>query len=733
MDLALPESAREPVVQSIRTTKIRPQHRERTAIVYVRQSTPQQVIGHQESGLRQYDLAAHAMALGWSQQRVLVIDEDQGQSGRSAQHRTGFQRLLAEVTLEHVGLVLGLEMSRLARSSKDWHHLLELCALFGTLLGDQDGVYDPTDSNDRLLLGLKGTMSEFELFTMRNRLERGRLHKAERGELFFTAPMGYVLLSSGEIIKEPDEQARAVTQLILDKFTEIGTAYGVLHYLVKQGIELGIRPKRGPRRDELTWRRPTLSMIFRVLHHPWYAGAYAYGRHATERKAVGGVVRAHVRTLPQSQWKVLKKDVLPAYITWEQYQANQERLRQNLARCDSRGAARCGDALLGGILVCGTCGRRLRPNYSNANKPYYLCASHLEKALDRTCAGLCSGAIDQLVAGQLFKALEPAALELSLQVLEDEHRERTRLHQHWEHQRERAQYETQRAERQFQAVEPENRLVGRTLEAKWEEALRKQHELDDEWRRFAQATPQQLSNEERQRITALSQDVKTLWNAAGTTNADRKEILRCLVDRVVVHVKQKSERVDVTIHWQGGFTSQHEFLRPVGSYQRLAAVGQLRQRVTELRGAGNTCQQIAQRLNEEGYSPPQRCNPFSREQVWLLLRRYGLTKKLDAVQLAPHEWKLPQLATLLGVPIVRMRYWAHKGWVHARQTPTQGLWIAWADADEVERLRRLTARSKHGVCGHPPDLTTPKPRPQAAHACCHSRHTGTSHTPGSSQ
>ena len=287
-----------------------------------------------------------------------MIDEDQGQSGRSAQHRTGFQRLLAEVTLEHVGLVLGLEMSRLARSSKDWHHLLELCALFGTLLGDQDGVYDPTDSNDRLLLGLKGTMSEFELFTMRNRLERGRLHKAERGELFFTAPMGYVLLSSGEIIKEPDEQARAVTQLILDKFTEIGTAYGVLHYLVKQGIELGIRPKRGPRRDELTWRRPTLSMIFRVLHHPWYAGAYAYGRHATERKAVGGVVRADVRTLPQSQWKVLKKDVLPAYITWEQYQANQERLRQNLARCDcaarhvagmlcwaeSSCAARAGDA-----------------------------------------------------------------------------------------------------------------------------------------------------------------------------------------------------------------------------------------------------------------------------------------------------------------------------------------------------------------------------------------------------
>ncbi len=707
-NVTLPETVREPVVQSIRTTKIRAQHRERVAIVYVRQSTPQQVIDHQESGLRQYDLVGHAMALGWSRQRILVIDEDQGQSGRSAEHRAGFQRLLAEVTLEHVGLILGLEMSRLARSSKDWHHLLELCALFGALLADQDGVYDPTDSNDRLLLGLKGTMSEFELFTMRNRLERGRLHKAERGELFFTAPMGYVLLPSGEVVKEPDEQARAIPQLLLDKFAEIGTAYGVLHYLVENGIEFGIRPKRGPRRGELTWRRPTLSMVFRVLHHPWYAGAYAYGRHTTERKPVGGVIRTHQRVLPQSEWRVLKKDVVPAYITWEQYQANQERLRQNRARFDSRGVARGGDALLGGILVCGTCGRRLRPNYSNANKPYYLCASHLEEARDRECFGLCSRAIDQLVAGQVFKALEPAALELSLQVLEDEHRERARLHQHWKNQRERAQYEAERAERQFQAVEPANRLVARTLEAKWEEALQKQRGLEDEWRRFEQATPQQLSDEERQRITALSRNVKALWAAAGTTNADRKEIVRCLVDRVVVRVNH-GEHVDVTIHWHEGFISQHELLRPVRSYQQLTAASQLRQRVTELRRSGSTSKQIAQRLNQEGYSPPQRRNLFRREQVWQLLKRYGLTKKLDAVHLASHEWKLPKLAKHLGVPTYRMRYWAHKGWLHARQTPTHGLWIAWADTEEIERLRRLTAHSKHGVCGHPPELTTPKP------------------------
>lgn len=709
MTVARPKSVDEPAVQSFRSTKIRTQHRERMAIVYVRQSTPQQVTGNLESALRQYDLAAHATALGWSPQRVLVIDEDQGQSGRSAEGRPGFQRLLTEVALEHVGLVLGLEMSRLARSSKDWHHLLELCALFGALLADQDGVYDPTDSNDRLLLGLKGTMSEFELFTMRNRLERGRLHKAERGELLFTAPMGYVLLPSGEVAKEPDEQARAVTQLIFDKFAEIGTAYGVLNYLVEKGIELGMRPKRGPQRGELIWRRPTMSMVFRVLHHPWYAGAYAYGRHATERRAVDGVVRSHQRGLPQSQWRVLKKDILPAYITWDQYQANQERLRQNRARFDSRGVARCGEALLGGILVCGTCGRRLRPNYSNAHKPYYLCASHVEEARPRECAGLCSGPIDRLVAGQLFKALEPASLALSLQVLEDEYRERERLHQHWEKRRERARYEAQRAQRQFQAVEPENRLVGRTLEAQWEEALRKQHELEEEWRRFARGAPLQLSDEERHRIAALSQDIEALWGAANTTNADRKEIVRCLIDRVVVHVNRNSERVDVTIHWQEGFTSQHELMRPVRSYRQLAAADQLSQRVSELRHAGNTAKQIAEQLNREGYSPPQRCSPFRKEQVWRLLKGCGLTKDLDSVQLAAHEWRLPTLARHLGVPLTKMRTWAHKGWVHARQTPTQGLWIVWADPEEIERLRRLTVRSQHGVCGHPPEFTTPKP------------------------
>src|SRR4051795_10842093 len=266
-----------------RSPKIRDRHLDLLAVVYVRQSSPQQVLDHKESRERQYELVDHALALGWPRARVLVIDDDQGRSAKEADRRQGFQRLLAEVSMDHVGLVLGLEMSRLSRTSREWHHLLEVCALFGTLLADQDGVYDPSDTNDRLLLGLKGTISEFELITMRNRLERGRLHKAQRGELFHNVPTGYVKLSTERVEMDPDEQVRDIIRLIFDKYDEIGTAWGVFHYLIRNNIRLGFRPFYGPNRGNLEWRRPNLLTIFQILRNPIYAGAYAYGRRPHKR------------------------------------------------------------------------------------------------------------------------------------------------------------------------------------------------------------------------------------------------------------------------------------------------------------------------------------------------------------------------------------------------------------------------------------------------------------------
>jgi DNA invertase Pin-like site-specific DNA recombinase len=385
-----------------RSPKIRDLHLDRIAIVYVRQSDPQQVLNHRESRERQYELVELAVALGWPRDRVQLIDDDQGVTARIAGLRGGFQRLLAEVTMEHVGLILGIEMSRIARNNRDWHNLLEMCALFGTILADEDGVYDPQDSNDRLLLGMKGTISEFELVTMRNRLERGRLHKAQRGELFHRVPTGYVKLSSDRVEMDPDAQVRDVVRLVFDKYDEVGAAWRVFHYLVRQRIRLGFRPSHGPHRGQLEWRRPTMITVRDILRRPIYAGAYAYGRRPRKRirTATGETITAG-NWVPIEQWKVLKRDCLPAYITWERYLANQERLERNRSRPRSPGSPRDGAALLAGIVVCGHCGRALQTSYRAHGNPYYSCARHLQEGTEQVCFGLKATPVDDLVRQRL--------------------------------------------------------------------------------------------------------------------------------------------------------------------------------------------------------------------------------------------------------------------------------------------------------------------------------------------
>ena len=441
------------VVAGRRLAPISDRHLSLLAIVYVRQSGTQQILDHQESRERQYALADYAAALGWPRERILVIDEDQGRSGRTVEQRPGFQRLLAEVTLGHVGIVLGLEISRLSRSSKDWYHLLEVCAVFGTLLADQDGIYDANDSNDRLVLGLKGTMSEVELTTMRNRLERGKLHKAERGELILTVPCGYLKLPHGEVILDPDEQVRAAVHLVFAKFAELGSFGRVYRYLRQHKIYMGCRVHQGPRRGELVWRPVSRSLLGRMLHHPLYAGAYAYGRRRVDPRrtaASGGKVR--MRYVPMAEWKVLKRDCLPAYITWESYLANQQRLLENRSWPQAPGVPRAGAALLAGLLACGACGRRMHAGYRTKARPYYECMRR--KLAGSTCCGLGAAALDDLVGQQVLRALQPAALELSLHALQNIHQERQRLHEHWQQRLERAAQEARRAERQYQAVEP---------------------------------------------------------------------------------------------------------------------------------------------------------------------------------------------------------------------------------------------------------------------------------------
>jgi len=694
------------------SSKILGPHRDRLAVVYVRQSTLQQLERHQESTRLQYGLVDHALALGWAQQRVLVIDEDLGKSGTTAEGRPGFQRLVAEVSLEHVGIVLGLEMSRLARSNRDWHQLLEVCALCGTLIGDLDGIYDPRDYNDRLVLGLKGTMSEAELHVLKQRLLAGQQAKAKRGELRLRVPMGYVRRPSGEVVKDPDEQAHAVIALLFEQFARLGTIGGVLRYMVRQGIQLPCRVAAGLNKGDLVWRRPNQSTLKNLLHHPMYAGAYVYGRRPTEvwRKHPGRPATGR-RVAPPTEWQVLLKDHYPAYITWAQFERNQ---RQLTANCNAvQGAIRQGPSLLAGLVRCGRCGLRMTAAYSNNGTSLrYMCHQEHNVYGGPRCQSLVGGPLDKLVGALVLEALEPAALEISLQVATDVEAERRQVHQQWTYRLERAQYAVERAARQYNTVEPENRLVARTIERQWEEALAEAERLQADYTRFLAVQPTILSSAERDAIRRLASDIPALWRASGTTDAERQAIIRQLVDHVVVTVHGESEQVAVHVHWVGGHRTEATLVRPVARMEQLSYYPQLVARAAALYAQGADRPTIAQTLNREGWRPAKRTTTFSALMVGRLLARQGLryVPPVQAAALArkAHEWTLQELEQLLGIPEETLYAWLCQGRLTARQVTTAShpRWLIRADAGELDRLRTL--RSTPRTWKRPAPKQTPR-------------------------
>ncbi len=548
-----------------RSEKIAGRHLDRLAYVYVRQSTPQQLVRHQESTQIQYSLQRRAVDLGWSPDRVTIVDEDLGKSGASMEGRTGFQRMLAEVALDHVGIILGVEMSRLARSCKDWYHLLEVCGLFGTLIADLDGVYDPAQYNDRLLLGLKGTMSEAELHILKQRMYQGSLNKARRGELVYRVPMGYVRLPSGEVAMDPDEEVQAVIRLVFKKFDELGSVHAVLRFFVKTRIGLPVRAQYGPTKGELEWHSPNRGTLNSLLKNPMYAGAYAYGRRLKDsRSQPHGRPSAGRKFVPPERWHAFLKDRYPAYITWDQHQAHLERLKANREAAGGMGIARDGSALLPGLVTCGRCGKRMSVSYEGRGERHtYVCAYRQAQYGEERCQSIAGGVVDALVKEQVLKALEPASLDLSMHAAENIQRQREETDVLWQKRLERAQYEASRAERLYQCTEPENRLVGRELARRWEEKLGVVRNLEEEYDRCCRNQPRVLTPEEREAIRTLAKDIPALWSSARTTHADRKEILRQVIDRVVLEVLGESERVRVQIDWAGGTHTTHEIRKPI--------------------------------------------------------------------------------------------------------------------------------------------------------------------------
>lgn len=686
------------------SSKVHNLHLERLAIVYVRQSSTKQVEENTESTQLQYKLVDRAAAFGWPAARIEVIDEDLGVSGRSIEGRSGFQRLLTEVSLEHVGMVLGIEMSRLARSCRDWHQLLELCAVFGTLLGDADGVYDPRDYNDRLLLGLKGTMSEAELHILQGRLRAGQLNKARRGEYFSHAPIGYIR-NDDSLELEPDEQARSVVRLIFDKFSELGSMSAVRSYLLKNNILIGVRDHRGPERGQLKWRPVNQATLLGILHHPVYAGAYVYGRRETNpRKIVPGKPGCGRRWASREDWDVLIQDRLPAYIDWQQWEANQKKLWENAGKYRAGGAAR-GSSLLAGRIICGRCGRRMSVCYSGQSKARFTCDMSRNQWGHSQCQSFNAKPLHELLERQLLLALSPASIELSLHAAQQIENDRQQVAKHHRQSVERARYQSDLARSRYESVDHKNRLVAAELERRWEATLLEKRQAEETLDRFLQQQPERLTADQRARIEALSHDIPALWYAETTSGVERQTVLRSLVEQVVAEVIGESERIAVSIRWSGGFESRHEIRRPVGKFEQLESADAIRDRLVNLKQQGYTHACVAAQLNQEhfrtasggAFTPPivsQLCRQF---------RRAGLLPRTAPI--SSRHWSLTNLAKHLGVKSETLSTWRRRGWVHADRIGKR--WILWADEKELTRLRKLADHNRKGLQKTPSQLTTP--------------------------
>lgn len=685
------------------SAKIRLNHQERIAVVYVRQSSTRQVEENIESTELQYRLVDRAAAMGWSDDRIDVIDDDLGMSGRSVENRTGFQRMIAEVSMGHVGIIFSIEMSRLARSCRDWHQLLENCSLFGTLLADADGVYDPRDHNDRLLLGLKGTMSEAELHVLQGRLRAGQLNKARRGEYFTHAPIGY-MRSENTLVKDLDEQVRSFVEMIFAKFVEVGSLSGVVRYLRDENVTVPVRDHRGPLKGKLQWRQPNTSTLLCMLHHPVYYGAYVYGRRKTDpKKIVKGSPNSGRVWAPRDQWDVLIEDKLPAYISKQQFEQNQQQLWENAAKY-RLGTAMRGTSMLAGRVVCGHCGRHMSVSYSGQSKERLTCEMTRNQWGEKQCQSFNARSLGELVSSLLLQAVSPASIELSLRAFSKLDEDRQIVERHHTQTVERAEYESSLAYRRYEEVDPSNRLVAAELERRWEQSLRDQRAAVETLERYRTKQQEKLTPSRRASIETLSRDIPTLWNAETTTGIDRQSIFRALVERVVVETAGRTEYVNVTIRWSGSFESRHRILKPVGRFEWLESAVEIRELIERLKREGKTHAEVSAELNRAGYHSAS-CGSFTPAIVSSLCKKFRETPTTSLGNKSG-KWGLRELAHQLGLRKETLNTWRRRGWVHA--TLDSRHWTFWADEEELKRLQKLVDHNRKGLHKTPEELTTPK-------------------------
>jgi DNA invertase Pin-like site-specific DNA recombinase len=683
--------------------KLAKEHWNRLAYVYIRQSTLHQVEHHRESQVNQYQLVERAEQLGWERSRIRVIDADLGLSGQSSTYRHGFQELVAEVSLGHVGIIFGYDVSRLARNNGDWYHLLDLAALVGTLIADSDGIYDPRLYNDRLLLGLKGTLSEAELHWLRSRLDAGRLSQVQRGEYRQHLPTGLVRLPDGTVVKDPDESIRHAIALVFRTFEEQGSCRQVVRVLRAVDVQLPRHQTAGFSRGEVLWKAASEAAVYEMLQNPAYAGAFAYGRRPGDPARRMTSNRPIQGRKPREEWIRLKPGVYPAYISWEQYLANQERLRGNAMDFTRRteqlpgpqGAARHGEALLQGLVVCGVCGHHLRVAYKHT--PRYFCNAELKRVQGPACISVSAPPLEEAVVGAFFEALRPANLDALEAVLAAQEEERSRLLQHWQERVKRAQYAAHLAQRQYNAVDPDNRLVAAELERRWEAALRELAETQEASVRQAAATrPAPLSPALREQFRHICQTLPELWKTDQFTPAHKKELLRTLIQQVIVRWAT-SDTVEVRVVWISGHSSQVSFPAPIHRAQDVAQYAPFRERLHALWLAGLTDEEIAAQLTQEGFHSA-RLPHVSKVSVYKVRLRYQWLNPASSrrlVQSQPGYFSVRELAAHLECDA----HWVYRqietGRIEARylqRCPPRHGYLVQDDPELLSRLRAARAQ-----------------------------------------
>jgi len=602
-----------------RPAKISGRHLERWALVSVRQSNTQQVRRHPESAPVQADLRRLALGWGWPPQRIRVLDGDQGHSGTSTVGRDDLAWMIGEVIMDHVGIILVFQINRLAREDEACARLIDVCGTFDTLLADQDGVYHPDDFNDRLVLSIKGMMGGFELHLIQQRMQTGRLNRARRGEWLGQVPPGYVIGPDRKLELDPDEQARAAIGTIFDLFDSAGSLSGLLRRLRERHIEIPFRPPAGPAAGRLQWHRPHRETLRQLLRRPAYAGTYTWGRRPIDprRRQPGRPGTGRVEREPQD-CAVFLPENHPAYITRERYEANVRRLGQQRRHGPVPGPARRTVAVLAGLVACGECGCRMQTHYAGALR--YDCQ---RRALDygtRPCQGVAGGPLERLAAEQILGVITPAGLELCLRAVAECEPEQAATEGHWRLRLARAEQEATRAARQYDAVEPEDRLVARTLERRWEQALLAQRSLEEDYARYRRDRPGRLTEAERAEIEALSCDLPAVWHAPDADIDAKRHVARLLLRRVVVWAPPSTGEVRVHLHRSFETITEHIITRPVRSWGQVAGVGSAIELITARREAGWPSARIAEELNATGYRTPHQ-KMFTAQTVRQLLSR----------------------------------------------------------------------------------------------------------------